>query len=113
MPDAPLTQASLLVRLRDARDEQAWEKEYDQRLFTWAAAQVRAQVREATWQAFWQTAIEGKRGKEVVAALGLSLAAVRLAKSRVLARLKPLIQQAQDSTLQTPLASAPQNKANL
>ena len=78
-------------------DAQAWEAEYDQRLFAWAAEQVRAQVRETTWQAFWQTAVEGKPGKEVAATLGLSLAAVRLAKSRVVARLKALVQQAQDN----------------
>jgi RNA polymerase sigma factor (sigma-70 family) len=77
-------------------DTQAWEVEYDQRLFAWAAEQVRAQVREATWQAFWQTAVEGKPGKDVAASLGMTLAAVRLAKSRVVARLKALVQQAQD-----------------
>ncbi len=75
---------------------QAWETEYDQRLFAWAAEQVRGQVRDATWQAFWQTAVEGKPGKEVAASLGMTLAAVRLAKSRVVARLKALVQQAQD-----------------
>jgi RNA polymerase sigma-70 factor (ECF subfamily) len=78
-------------------DAPTWDAEYDHRLFTWAAQQVRSQVREATWQAFWQTAVDGKPGKEVADALGLSLAAVRLAKSRVVARLKALVQQAQDS----------------
>ncbi len=75
----------------------AWDAEYEQRLFSWAAEQVRTQVRDLTWQAFWQTAVEGKPGKEVAASLGLSVAAVRLAKSRVVARLKVLVQQARDS----------------
>src|SRR5262249_3869209 len=47
-----------------------WEREYQSGLFAWAAEQVRLQVQEATWQAFWQTAVEGKSGKEAAAALG-------------------------------------------
>jgi RNA polymerase sigma-70 factor (ECF subfamily) len=78
-------------------DSAAWDAEYEQRLFAWAAEQVRSQVREATWQAFWQTAVEGKSGKEVADSLGISVAAVRLAKSRVVARLKVLVQQAQET----------------
>jgi RNA polymerase sigma-70 factor (ECF subfamily) len=77
-------------------DSAVWDVEYEQRLFAWAAEQVRSQVREATWQAFWQTAVEGKPGKEVAAKLGLTLPAVRLAKSRVLARLRSLIEQVRD-----------------
>ena len=80
-----------------AEDSAVWDADYEQRLFAWAAEQVRAQVRDATWLAFWQTAVEGKPGKEVAAALGLSVAAVRLAKSRVVARLKALVQQARDA----------------
>ena len=73
-----------------------WEKEYEQRLFTWAAEQVRPAVQPVTWQAFWLTAVEGKSGKEVAAALGMSVAAVYLAKSRVMARLKEKIRQVEE-----------------
>jgi RNA polymerase sigma-70 factor (ECF subfamily) len=75
--------------------EEEWERAYERRLFTWAAEQVRAGVQASTWQAFWQTAVEGKSGQEVAQALGISVAAVYLAKSRVMARLKELIQQLQ------------------
>jgi RNA polymerase sigma-70 factor (ECF subfamily) len=92
------TATQLLLEARPAPEDDSaiWDREYEQRLFAWAAEQVRGQVREATWLAFWQTAIEGKPGKEVAGSLGLSLAAVRLAKSRVLARLRALVQQAQE-----------------
>lgn len=70
-----------------------WQKEHEQRLFRWAAGQVQKEVQPATWQAFWQTAVDGKSGKEVAAALRMSVAAVYLARSRVLARLKEVIQQ--------------------
>ncbi len=72
-----------------------WDQEYEQRLFAWAAEQVRGGFQDSTWQAFWQTAVEGKGAKEVGAALGLSVGAVYVAKSRVLARLKEQIRQLQ------------------
>ena len=74
-------------------DEAAlWEQEYQQRLFDWAAEQVRGHFQERTWQAFWQTAVEGRPPREVAEALGLSVGAVYIAKSRVLARLKEQVQ---------------------
>ena len=75
--------------------EEDWDREYERRLFTWAAEQVRPSVQEATWQAFWRTAVEGQSGQEVAQALGMTVAAVYLAKSRVMARLKQEIRQLQ------------------
>ena len=49
---------------------------------------VRGEVAERTWQAFWLTAIEGHAPADVAASLGVSPTAVRMAKSRVLRRLK-------------------------
>lgn len=49
---------------------------------------VRSQVEERTWQAFWLTAIEGHSANDIAASLGVSPTAVRMAKSRVLRRLK-------------------------
>jgi len=76
--------------------EAEWEAEWERRLFVWACAQVRRDVTDATWQAFWRTAIEDQPGKQVAAGLGLSVAAVYRARSRVLARLKELVQSAQE-----------------
>jgi RNA polymerase sigma-70 factor (ECF subfamily) len=70
-----------------------WDDECERRRFAWAAEQVRGQVQPATWQAFWQTAVEGKSGQEVAAALGMTVAAVYLAKSRVMARLKEQVRE--------------------
>jgi RNA polymerase sigma factor (sigma-70 family) len=73
-----------------------WGREYQAGLFAWAAEQVRPLVQEATWLAFWQTAVEGKSGQEVARGLGLTVAAVYLAKGRVVARLRALIREVQD-----------------
>ena len=69
-------------------DVALWDEECRQRLFTWAADKVRGNFRPATWKAFWQTTVEGCNPKEVGEALGMSLGAVYIAKSRVLAAIK-------------------------
>ncbi len=79
-----------------AAEEAVWQTVWEDQLFAWACTQVRAEVAETTWQAFWRTAVEGRPVKQVAADLGLSLTAVYSARSRVLARLKELIQTAQE-----------------
>jgi RNA polymerase sigma-70 factor (ECF subfamily) len=49
---------------------------------------VRGQFEARTWQMFWQTFIDERPPAEVAAELGVTPAAVRKAKSRVLHRLK-------------------------
>src|SRR5262245_24953754 len=79
-------------------DEEAqWEVEWRRRLFAWACEQVRPDVGAATWQAFWRTAVEGQPGKQVAADLGMTVVAVYHARSRVLARLKELVQSARET----------------
>ncbi len=69
-------------------DSAEWDTAYERQLLDFAARQVRADFSEATWTAFWRTAVEGREGKTVAVELGLSVAAVYLAKGRVMARLK-------------------------
>ncbi len=79
------------------RGEEEWEAEWQRRVFAWACEQVRPTVTATTWQAFWRTAVENQPGKQVAADLGLSVAAVYLARSRVVARLKELVQSVQET----------------
>ena len=65
-----------------------WERECERRQFEWAAERVRGAVQESTWQAFWRTAVDGESGQQAADALGMSVAAVYLAKSRVMVRIK-------------------------
>jgi RNA polymerase sigma factor (sigma-70 family) len=75
--------------------EAEWDRDYERRLFGWAAEQVKGAVHEKTWQAFWRTAVEGKSGQDVARELGMSVAAVYLAKSRIMARLKEHVRRLQ------------------
>jgi RNA polymerase sigma-70 factor (ECF subfamily) len=77
-------------------EEEEWEREYRASLLAWASDQVKPLVEETTWQAFWQTAVEGRSGKEVARGLGLTVSAVYVAKSRVMARLRSTIRDVQD-----------------
>jgi RNA polymerase sigma-70 factor, ECF subfamily len=49
---------------------------------------VRGEFEPRTWQAFWRTAVEDLPAGDVAAELGMSAGAVRVAKSRVLHRLR-------------------------
>jgi RNA polymerase sigma-70 factor (ECF subfamily) len=74
-------------------DDALWEEEYQRQRLDWAAQQVCGKVQKATWQAFWQTAVEGKSAEEVAVALKMSVGAVYIAKSRVIARLRKQIEE--------------------
>jgi RNA polymerase sigma-70 factor (ECF subfamily) len=58
------------------------------RLYQQALEQVRCEFEENTWQAFWLTAIEGRTPAALAEELGMSAAAIRQAKHRVLHRVK-------------------------
>jgi RNA polymerase sigma factor (sigma-70 family) len=79
----------------DAASSELWDREYERQLFLWAADRVRARCDTATWQAFWQTAVEGRSGQEIADSLGMSVGAVYTSKSRILDRIRKEIQQAQ------------------
>jgi len=57
-------------------------------LFRRALDLIRQEFEERTWQAFWRTAVEGQSPREVAEALSMSAGAVRVAKCRVLHRLR-------------------------
>ena len=74
-PDPQATTAEILA---EARKE----------LIRWATEQIRSEFSEATWNAFWRTAIEGVPIAEVAKSTGRSAGAVYVARYRVIARLK-------------------------
>jgi RNA polymerase sigma-70 factor (ECF subfamily) len=84
--DAQRRFAQLLVPQPEEDDQAAAQEERG--LFYRAVDLVRAEFEERTWQAFWRTAIDGQAPKDVAADLHMSPGAVRVAKSRVLHRLR-------------------------
>jgi RNA polymerase sigma-70 factor (ECF subfamily) len=66
----------------------AAEAPAERHLFRRALEAIRGEFEDRTWQAFWRTAVEGRAAPDVAAELAMSAGAVRVAKSRVLQRLR-------------------------
>lgn len=70
----------------------ALEQDYRRELFRTAAAEVRVQVKPQTWEAFWLSSVEGKPIAEVAEQLSVSAGSIYIARSRVIHRMRSLIQ---------------------
>lgn len=80
----------------DPSQSDLWEREYRRSLFVWAAERIRCDFEEKTWQAFWQTSVDGRETADVAESLGVSVGAVYIARSRVLARLRREVQEVEE-----------------
>ncbi len=72
----------------EGEESRLFEAEYRRRIFAWAADRVRGEFRPATWRAFWEAGVEGRPPGAVAEAMGMSVGAVYIAKSRVMARVR-------------------------
>ncbi|MCA9076593.1 MAG: sigma-70 family RNA polymerase sigma factor [Planctomycetaceae bacterium] len=57
---------------------------------------LKAEFREQTWTAFWRTAVDGLNATDAASELGISSAAVRQAKCRVLRRLRDALPSSEE-----------------
>jgi RNA polymerase sigma-70 factor (ECF subfamily) len=73
-----------------------FEQELRRALLQRAAEEVRAEVQPATWQAFWETGVVGTSPADAAQKLGMTAGAVRVAKCRVLARLRAAVDKMGD-----------------
>jgi RNA polymerase sigma-70 factor, ECF subfamily len=77
----------------DDESSREFDLEYQREVYRWAANQVRSKVAETTWQAFERTHLEGCSIAEVAQKLGLSVANVYIARSRVMSHLRKLVKK--------------------
>jgi RNA polymerase sigma-70 factor (ECF subfamily) len=77
-----------LQALPEAGVSAAEEADEVRGLYRRALDLIRGEFEERTWLAFWYSAVEGRQTSAVAAQLDLSPVAVRIAKSRVLSRLR-------------------------
>lgn len=73
-----------------------FDLEYRRQLFHWAAERVRDSFQETTWLAFWRTCVEQQPIEDAGRELGMSRAAVYVARSRVMARLRMEVEEASE-----------------
>jgi RNA polymerase sigma-70 factor (ECF subfamily) len=71
--------------------EEAEDGPDSEAIYCEAIGLARAEFEERTWQAFWRAAVEGQAPALIAEDLGVTPAAIRQAKSRVLRRLKDLL----------------------
>ncbi|QDU00245.1 RNA polymerase sigma factor [Gimesia aquarii] len=87
--------AQILEQQADSVSEEEesthFDLEFRREVFRWAAEQVREQVKERTWQAFWLSSIEGQETTDVAQKLEMSVGAVHIARSRIRSRLRETI----------------------
>jgi RNA polymerase sigma factor (sigma-70 family) len=69
-----------------------WETEFKRQRFLLASRQVRPQVSDEAWRAFWETTVENRSANDVADELQIKLGALYTAKSRVLALIRKQIQ---------------------
>ncbi|HJZ59773.1 MAG TPA: sigma-70 family RNA polymerase sigma factor [Gemmataceae bacterium] len=74
-----------LLQTAEAREDlvQRLDEEFDRELFDEAAARVRVRVAPRTWEAFERTALRGESGADAGQALGMKVATVFVARSKV------------------------------
>jgi RNA polymerase sigma-70 factor (ECF subfamily) len=78
-------------------EEETWNQQHQQQLFQWAMEKAKVDFREVTWEAFRRVAINGEKAPDVAASLGISVGAVYIAKSRVMAKIRELVVAAETS----------------
>lgn len=94
-------QASGDSRMQERLEQQAsenngsgeWETDYQRSLVKQAMERVKEEFQPATWESFMQTAVEGRTPADVSKRVGLSVGAIYVAKSRVMARLRQEIER--------------------
>jgi RNA polymerase sigma-70 factor (ECF subfamily) len=72
--------------------------EYRREVFRWAVRQVRQEFQQATWDAFWLTAVEGRAVEAVAEELGRSRGAIYAARSRVMRRIQEKVTEYEQET---------------
>jgi RNA polymerase sigma-70 factor (ECF subfamily) len=85
---------SVLAQLADPNGglSRLWDEQHDRHVLHGLMELVRPEFTPSTWQAFRRLAMEGAAARAVAEELGLSVNAVLIARSRVVARLRQAAQ---------------------
>jgi RNA polymerase sigma-70 factor (ECF subfamily) len=76
------------VESPDSGLAKAWDREHDQLVLRRMLELVEPEFEATTWQAFRRLVLDGEPAEQVAAALAISVNAARIAKCRVLSRLR-------------------------
>ncbi len=82
----------------DGPETDEFDRELRRALFQKASEQLQAEVRPQTWQAFWDVAVSGTSVAETAGKLGMTAGAVRVAKCRLISRLREVVAEMEKAT---------------
>lgn len=82
----------------DGPETDEFDRELRRGLFHLASERVTAEVRPQTWQAFWEVAVLGTSIAQAAIKLGMTTGAVRVAKCRIIARLREVVAEVEQAT---------------
>ena len=77
----------------EARTVHAFDEDYRDSLFQWAAEQIRSEFREPVWQSFWRTCVLHESVADVAHDLGMTPGYIYVARSRIITRLRQIIEE--------------------
>ena len=80
----------------EQRTAATFEDEYRNEVFRWAADRIRGEFRDTTWQAFWCTCVLNEPIADVADRLGITVGNAYVARSRIIARLKKVVEEFED-----------------
>ena len=88
----------LIEQLNQVADEAdpRQDRLYQHELIVWAAEQVRSEFRPSSWQAFWQTLVDGRPVGEVAAELQVSPGSIYMSRGRIMAKIRAKIAEVLD-----------------
>lgn len=82
----------------DGPETNEFDRELRRALFHKASEQIRGEVRPQTWQAFWEVTVSGVSVADTAIKLGMTTGAVRVAKCRIIARLREVVAEMEKAT---------------
>ena len=96
--ERPVGGSTQIRRLQSEIDERGFDSgdveiEYRRAVFESAAARVKRLVQPATWSAFWETMVVGRACEAVAEELQMSVGAIYVARSRVVARMRAVAEE--------------------
>ena len=87
-----------MLPVADGPESAEFDRELRRALFHRATEQVRSEFQQSSWQAFWETGVLGTSTADAAKKLGMAPGAVRVAKCRVLARIRETVMALEKET---------------
>ena len=91
--DTAVAELIAKVPAPSSEEDAEFETAYRRRILAWAAQKIGREFSEMAWKIFWGAGVEGRNPKELAASLGTTVGTIYYYKSRVMSRIREIIEQ--------------------